>query len=705
MSRAAKGRRSSRKGRTGSLPELGSSLRAAFRSGRSGAPRKRRPSGRRSPSVCRNRRPVWRRRIVLSAWLLAGGAIVSRAVQVQIVQGADWQSYADQQQQRTTEMPAPRGAIVDRNGVILAMSQERVKVNVAPREVLDPEATSALLSEVLGITAAAAERAVTADKPWVVLRGDHPASVRGRLRGVRGVHLERRTRRFYPTGSMGSSLLGVVMEGDGAGGIEQAFDSLLGGRPGREIEARDASGRAIPWESWVVEEPQSGAEIVLTIDRDLQEIALEALRDAVDSTGARGGDLLITRPKTGEVLAMVSLGDNATGGLSAINAPYEPGSTAKPFVVAGLLDLGLVLLGDSVDTAPGHWTTKGRTVNDVSVKGMLTIGESLRYSSNVGVAKAAQAYQPLEQWGVLRDFGFGVPTGLPLPGEQSGLLRHPDRWSAQSSVSLAIGYELSVTPIQMAMAYGALANGGRLMEPRIVREVKDPAGRLLRRYPSREVRQVVSPRVAEEIADVLVSVVEGGTGTAARLSDFTIAGKSGTSRAHGPNGYAPGDYFASFAGFFPAEDPQLVLYVRLDRPRGGRYYGGSTAAPVTRAALEAILAASRGPIDRGALAEARRRAASAPVPATAQYASLDVRSASWGDLPLPAPAPPIDRKSSEVRLPDLSGLPARVAARRLHAWGVRVDWDGGAQVSGTQPQPGTVVSPGDTVVLRTRGAP
>ena len=656
----------------------------------------------------RERRPTWRRRLVLVAWLVASVGIVARAAQVQIVEGTDWQEQADRQHQETREVPAPRGAITDRNGVILAASQDRVKVNVAPRELRDPEAAAALLVETLGISETVARRHVTSDRPWVVLRGDYPSSVKSRLRGVNGIHLEPRTRRFYPNGSLGTALLGVMLDGEGTGGIEQSFDSLLSGLAGQEIAARDAAGQEIPGESWVVEHPTPGAEVVLTLDRDLQEIARQSLLAAVDSTGARGGDLLITDPKTGEILAMVSLRDSTTAGLSAINAPYEPGSTNKPFILAGLLERGRVSLSDSVDTGPGWWTIVGRTVTDVSPRGHITVGEALRYSSNVGLAMVAQAYEPLEQFETLRDFGFGLPTGLPLPGEVGGLLRHPSRWSGQSQVSLAIGYELSVTPIQMAMAYGALANGGTLMEPRIVSEVRDEAGRTLRRFPPRKVRQVVSRRVASDIRDVLVTVVEDGTGTAAQVADFQVAGKSGTSRAHGPDGYSAGNYFASFAGFFPANDPQLVLYVRLDRPQG-RYYGGSTAAPVTRATLEAILAASRAPIDRTALAAARE-AARSEVRTQARgpfqfAASNPAPSDAWKSLPVVAPAPPVHRATGGVRLPDLSGLSARVAVRRLHAYGLRVDWSGGEQVVGTVPGPGQVALPGDTVLLRTEASP
>ncbi len=656
-------------------------------------------------------RSEWRRRLVLIAWMGAGVFIIARAAQLQITQRGEWQDRADRQHRTTEAIPAPRGMILDRNGTPVAISQVRVRVNVAPHEVQDADSTIALLSQVLQMSTADAARAVHSDGKWVVLQGLHAPSTTSRLNNVRGVYTERMTRRFLPSGPLGSGVLGVVAEGEGLGGIEQAYDSILRGTPGAKVSRRDGSGKEIPGETFEVEAPVPGSDVRLTLDMNLQEIAHQALLDAVESTGARGGDLVITDPGTGEILALVSLGSEA-GALSAINAPYEPGSTLKPIVVTGLLARDLADLQDSVDTGNGSWTIIGRTIRDVGHRArMLSVGEALRYSSNVGIAKVAQAYSPLQLYETLRDFGLGVRTGVPLPGEQPGLLRHPDRWSGQSAVSLAIGYELSVTPLQMAMAYGALANGGELMEPRLIREVRDPRGKVIESHERRVVRRVASRRVIEDVSAELVGVVEEGTGTAARMFTFKIAGKSGTSRATDHGVYKVGEYFASFAGFFPADDPQLVLFVKLDRPQG-RYYGGSTAAPVTRATLEAILAASRSPINTRSLINQRRKAASeetSPAPAI-QFASttrdLGVEAAvesGWSDFDQPAPPEPFMPRPGGVRMPDLKGLPARVAVRRLHAYGFRVEWSGGVEVRGTDPATGEWVMPGDTVRLMARG--
>ncbi len=658
-----------------------------------------------------------RRRVLLAFWLMSGGLIVARASQIQVAQGPLWRGQAERQHRTSVQIAAVRGSVLDRSEVELATSRETFRVSVAPREIRDVEAVTRLLVETLGLDERVVRGATTSSRPWRVLPSTFPPSVREALDSLRGVYLEREHRRFYPQGDLARGLLGAVRDGKVSGGVEQAYDEVLRGTVGQAVLARDPTGKPIPGESVVVQGPREGGQVVLTLDVDLQEIGQQALTEAIRETEARGGDLLITDPRTGDVLAMVSIRDGATSGLSAINTPYEPGSTLKPLTVAGLLQNGLASLDDVVDTESGSWTVAGRTIRDVSSEhGRMTLARALQISSSVGVAKAAQAMSPAVQYQNLRDFGLGAPTGIGLPGEVRGTLRRPERWSGQSSASLAIGYEVSVTPLQMAMAYGALANGGRLMEPRLVRELRDSNGKVTARFPSRVVRRAVSPRVAGAVSDVLVDAVEGGTGTRARLGTFKVAGKSGTTRAWLDGAYHTGDYYASFVGFFPAEDPQLVVMVKLDRPQGA-YYGGSAAAPVTRATMEAVLAAQKTPIDRRALVQVAR----------AERLDVPSREGRGGETPLVTrfaelrltgyPGSAATRESSVsrwresmqledraiVRVPDVLGLPARAAARRIHQAGLRVEWDGSGVARYMVPPAGSLLTPGDTVRLASVG--
>lgn len=674
-----------------------------------------------------------RRRILLSGWLLVGGLILWRAGELQLVEASDWRAAAERQHRSSSSVPAGRGVIRDRDGIPLAVSHDVFRVAVAPQEVghgvKEPveresarERVARRLAQATGLPVTRTDAAVSSTRPWVVLPGRFGPDVREALAGINGVHLTQEARRFYPHESMARGVMGVVIDGVGTGGVEQGFDHLLRGEPGEEILARDPQGRHLPGTGWQLKAPRPGGEVVLTLDVDLQEIAREALKEAVESTGARGGDILITDPDTGEILAMYSLRDGNEAGLSTINAPYEPGSTLKPFTVATLLAHQAASLTDSLDTGNGSWQVAGRTLTDVHPVGTVSLAHALRVSSNVGIAQAAQALSPAQQYEMLRDFGFGMATGVHLPGESTGLLRRPRQWSAQSPASLAIGYEVSVTPLQMAMAYGALANGGRLMEPRIVKELRGPDGLVRESFPPRVVRRVVPEAVARDVNQVLVEAVEDGTGRAARLSTFAVAGKSGTSRAYGSNGYARGEYFSSFAGFFPAEDPQLVIFVKLESPQG-TYYGGATAAPVTLTTMEAVLAARTPPMDRRALATLARNS-SAVLPRDLPRPSSDgVQTPGWGgDTPVrftsagagaahagPAwagPGPGSDPTSGftpgspePALVPDVAGLPVRAAVRRLHAHGFRVEWKGTGPIQGTSPAAGTLRPPGDTVRL------
>ncbi|MEJ2539549.1 MAG: penicillin-binding transpeptidase domain-containing protein, partial [Gemmatimonadota bacterium] len=365
------------------------------------------------------------------------------------------------------------------------------------------------------------------------------------------------------------------------------------------------------------------------------------------------------------------------------------------FTLATLLANRRARLEDSVDVGEGRWTTEcGRVLTDVGARGVLTLARAVQVSSNVGVAKMARALTPAEQYEGLRDFGFGESTGIPLHGESPGRLRKPEEWSCPSAASLAIGYEISATPLQMAMAYGALANGGRLMEPRIVRELRYADGRR-EKLEARTVRQVVPRRVAEAVSSVLVDVVRQGTGRRAGLSAFTVAGKSGTARQFRDGEYSRRRFLSSFVGYFPAEAPQLVIYAKLDGVKG---YGGELAGPVTRATMEAALASRGTPLRLRELPGARNGEGPPAVPvrmvasgvATPPPISSEDAARGWE-----AAAPRL-----EVQLPDLRGMPLRKAAQRLHALGLRVQVEGAGPVRGTRPGAGALVVTGDTILLR-----
>ncbi|MGH7467291.1 MAG: penicillin-binding transpeptidase domain-containing protein [Longimicrobiales bacterium] len=638
-----------------------------------------------------------RRQLVLGG-LLAGSLLLSvRAFRLQVLQAEAWRERAQHQQGNQVALPAPRGGIYDRDGVPLAVSQEVFRVNIAAREVKDRAHLSKLLQKHLKLTRAAAQRAVNPKRAWVVLPGQYNAATRKALNGVRGVYFERDLRRFHPRGEIANELLGAVsMDHRALGGLELEFDSVLRGRAGRAVTRRDVNRKSIPGAWLEVSEPVAGHDLHLTLDADLQEIAREALADALAETRAASGEIVMADPRTGEVLAAVSSKAGARS-WRAVTEPYEPGSTLKPFAVATLLAEKRAQLSDSVFGENGEYTHQGRTIKDVHAYGWLTLAEALKHSSNVVLAKMSERLDAQTQYAYLRAFGFGSPTAITYPSEASGLLRRPAQWTRYSQASLAIGYEISVTPLQMLMAYGALANGGLLMEPRLVREVRTRDGRTTRALPAQSVRRVIPERVAHQLRGVLTDAVEAGTAQAAALGRFAVAGKTGTTRAFAAGRYRSGAYFSTFAGFFPADDPQLVFLVKLDSPRGA-YYGGLTAAPVTRATLEAALAALSTPLDKRAMATAP------PPPLRVMpVKASDPGERASGAFIFVLDAGPLRRALTTdaqiASVPDVSGLPLRDAVRRLHASGFSVRVQGRGVITGSAPVGGTPLRRGAVVRL------
>ncbi len=634
----------------------------------------------------------WRRRALLAGWVAGCLLLLARSASIQILHGAYWAAEGLAQQEKAMEVKARRGSILDRNENPLVESSGTIRVGLAPGE-FRPETRDevvSLLASELGLDRATRSKISDPERGWLEIHKDFPPRVREVLDTLRGVYLTQDWSRHRHYGELAGDVLGRIQDGEGKGGIEGRFDEHLGGIPGEEIQAWDVLRHPIPGQTIQITAPVSGGDVILTLDRDLQEIGHEALASAIEEKGARGGNLIIADPRTGEVLALVSIQKDGSGNLSAITSPYEPGSTLKPFTVASILLHSVASLADSVDGEGGRWMAGGKLLTDVHPFGMMTLADALRLSSNIGVAKMAQGLSPEQQYQMLRDFGFGSPTGIDLPAEAKGILPRPSQWSRSTASRLAIGYGISVTPLQMAMAYGALANGGQLMEPRIIKELRDQEGRTVFRSEPRVVRRVIPSQLAREISEVLVNVVEDGTGSEAQLATFRVAGKSGTSRVNEGGDYVDGHY-ASFACFLPAEDPQLVIFVKLDRPEGS-YYGGSTAAPVTRATMEAVLAARHAPIDWEAMASLdRRQPRKKPLPG-AQFASSSLLETPPVRTPRTITLP-----ETGAVVPDVSGLSPRLAVRRLHARGFRVLLDATGLVIGTDLPYPTPLSPGDTV--------
>ena len=626
-------------------------------------------------------------------------ALVARAAQVQLLQADVWKHRAQRQQFAAADVPAPRGDIFDVGGIPLAQNRPTVRLRVAPRELSDRAATARALARV-GVPREWVARATDPRRAWVVIPGAFLPGAAAPVNHLRGVYTDAGMERVYTQREAMRRLIGVVdAHGTAVDGIELTLDSLLRGQERVTRLARDARGARI--DAPDDQAPEPGDAVVLTINQALQEISDRALADAMVGTGADGGDIVIIDPHDGEIRAMASRRtDPRSSGSPAVSEPFEPGSTLKPLLASRLLQLHRARPDEVMNTENGHYTIEGRTITDEHKMPSMTLADVIRYSSNIGIVKFTSRLSSREKFEALRDFGFGMPTGLPYPAEAAGTLRLPEDWSRLSANSLAMGYEIAVTPLQLAAAYVPVANGGQLLEPSLIREIRAPDGTVRYHHQPRVIRRVMDADVAAEVRRMLVGVVTGGTSTEAAMRNYVVGGKSGTSRrTAGKHGYAAGSYTASFVSLFPADDPQYVILVKLDDPRSD-IFGGKTAAPVSKIVLQAALAARDAALDRRSLAspdslvtvaDTSAHSAAAPDDDTLPPAVMDVGRARRSAPPaVPARA-----------IPDVHGLTLRSAVYALHRAGFRVQLDGYGSAVATAPAAGTIAQPGSLVRLST----
>jgi len=525
--------------------------------------------------------PVSRLYAFLLIFLLCSVALVARAVNLQIMDSEFLQEQGKARFLREVEVPTRRGNILDRNGEPLAVSTPVDSVWVNPRELLQAPEDIPPLATALGADADEIERRLTqrSAREFVWLRRRLHPDVAADIDSLNlhGVFLQKEYRRFYPAGEVTSHVIGFTNIDDmGQEGLELAYNDWLQGKPGLKRVIRDRLGRTVEHVE-MVREAVPGQELSLTIDRRLQYLAYRELKRTVLKHGARSGSVVLLDISTGEVLAMVNQpsynpnhsGFN-TGGLRnrAITDVFEPGSVMKPFVIASALETGNFTPTTPVDTTPGRINISGHTISDHHNYGPIDVTRIITKSSTVGASKIALALEPEHMWGTYNRFGFGDVTGTGFPGESAGVLRNHRRWRRVEQATLSYGYGLSVTVLQLAEAFAALADDGRLRRPSLIQGATNPA------------TSILDPEIARQVAAMLETVTgPEGTGKRARVANYRVSGKTGTSRKASASGYAS-RYIASFAGFAPSSNPRLVCIVVINDPSGSEYYGGLVAAPL-----------------------------------------------------------------------------------------------------------------------------
>jgi cell division protein FtsI (penicillin-binding protein 3) len=647
------------------------------------------------------RSPFRVRALLLTAILIAVHvAVVARLAHLQLLRRDELARFADRQYSRTIPLKPKRGPIFDRHGQVLAVSTAVGSVFADPRRIADRDATATQLAPLLGEDRRELAERLATDRPFVWLKRKLPPATAQAVRtlGLPGIGLLPESLRFYPNRELAAHVLGFEGFDDrGLEGVELAQDRLLAGDAGLALVERDALGRDVTAEPRIIKTPTPGQGVVLTLDAAIQYIAERELDAAWRRTGARGGMIVAMDPRTGEILAIAlrpTFNPNAYQTFTsvewrnrAVTDPFEPGSTFKAILAAAALEEGVVRPDDSVYGEQGVITIANRAIHDWKRYGWLSFREVLQYSSNVGAIKVGLAVGRERYYKYMTGFGFGSSTGVGLPGESRGQLRSPERWSGLSLASMSIGQEVSVTALQMLSAVAAIANDGRLMQPRIVRAVVDPDGHEIRRFAPEAVRQVVSPETAATLRGILAGVVARGTGAKAQVAGYSVAGKTGTAQKLDPltHVYSRKPGVLSFVGFVPAEAPRLAMFVMLDEPKTVAW-GSEAAAPLFAAvAVQVLRHLGIPPADAPSVQLVRATVDEPP------------------GRPQAAPSAPLtEPDTGDPIMPDLTGTSLRQALARLAGYDIELAVAGRGIVVRQTPAPGTVLAPGAACRLELR---
>ena len=528
--------------------------------------------------------PLWRSKLIVLAIALAFGALAARAAYIQVLSNDFFQRQGEVRFARTLELPANRGRILDRNGLILASSVPATSIWAIPEDIERKPSELKRLAQLLEMPLTELNKKIEdEDKTFVWLKRQVDESVAKDIAalGMRGVYQRKEYKRQYPEGEAAAHVVGFAnVENNGQEGIELTFNKNLAGRSGSRRVIKDRLGNVV---EAVGEEvpPVDGRDLQLSIDSKVQFFAYQQLRDAVLEHKAKAGSVVVLDAQSGEVLALVNYPSyspakrqNLSGAQlrnRALTDTFEPGSTMKPFIAALALEKGLVTPTTTIQTAPGRLTIGGSTISDAHPHGVLTVNEIIQKSSNVGTVKMAMQMQPREMWEMYSQVGFGQKPQLPFPGAVSGRLRAYKGWRPIEQATMSYGYGLSASLFQLAHAYSVFARDGELVPVTLLKANQDAVAGV----------RVMQARHANAVRNMLHLVTgPGGTAPKAQTMGYSVGGKTGTAHKQDGRGYADQNYRGFFVGIAPIEQPRIVVAVMIDEPSGGKYFGGDVAAPV-----------------------------------------------------------------------------------------------------------------------------
>ncbi len=587
-------------------------------------------------------------KIIFLAFLLGFVLVLAKLFMIQVVRSDYYQDIARRQYESKIELPAERGKVYDRKRRLVATTVEKISLAVDPKMLDD---TLRVFRTLAAVTGKPVEnylskiRGTASRFVWLERAVDSPSSVMNAALDTleaSGLIKIPEPRRSFAYGSLASQILGFTnSEGTGASGLELGWDSVLSGKNGYIFLQRDGRGKKRPIPDAPRLDPQPGYSLVLTLDMDMQTIVENELKQGVEAVAAESGSVVALNPATGEILAMASYPTfNPNNLLSAspeltrnacFTDTYEPGSTFKLVTAAALLEEGKITPNETVT---GAETITGRdgivVVRDEHPVGTVTFAQALEKSSNVVIATLAQRVPNPKFYKYTRDFGFGIFTGIDVPGEVRGTVKKPHEFDYTTKTYMAHGYELSSTVLQLANAYATIANGGVMMKPFLVQRIINAAGEDVQSFEPQRVRRVVSEATAKTLTELLCGVVERGTGKSARIAGLAIAGKTGTSQQITEGKYSKRDYNGSFAGYFPANKPEVVIVIRMDKPRKG-YYGGDVAAPIFQRIAQKFVSSGLVSVSVGAVSNGSDTASSASSADANKVEVPDLRGLMWSD--------------------------------------------------------------------------
>lgn len=544
-----------------------------------------------SSPLLASRTPVWRSKLIVAGIALAFVGLAGRAAWVQVFGNDFYQKQGEVRFARTLELPANRGRVFDRNGLLLATSVPVPSIAAIPDAVERDKVKLAELARLLEMPQADLLKKLDEERSFVWLKRQvsEPVARQVASLDIKGVVERKEYRRQYPEGEAAAHVVGFTnIEDKGQEGVELAFDKDLAGRPGSRRVIKDRLGRIV---EDVVEQvpPVDGKDLQLSIDSKVQFFAYQKLREAVLENKAKAGSVVVLDVATGEVLALANYPSyspanrqNLTGAQlrnRALTDTFEPGSTMKPFIAALALEKGMVSPNTPIQTAPGRMTITGSTIRDSHPHGVLTVSEVIQKSSNVGTVKMAMQMQPREMWEMYSQVGLGQRPQVPFPGVVSGKLRAPKTWKPIEQATMSYGYGLSASLFQLARAYSVFARDGELV----------PLSLLKSEGPAAGVR-VLQPKTAQQVRQMLhLATLNGGTAPRAQTMGYSVGGKTGTAHKQEGKGYASDKYRGFFVGVAPIDKPRIVVAVMIDEPSAGRYFGGDVAAPVFSTTVQQTL--------------------------------------------------------------------------------------------------------------------